>query len=129
MPSSKSFSDSSRESCSSVSSRATIFSSCWKAFSNSFPRKFLVLFFARAPGGSRGGQLLEPERFSLDGAAEQSFLEIHIDGITDRHLVGITKDSLPAVGSLPGNGIAARQNRKRRDRVECRRHRFERTAG
>src|SRR5882672_3601235 len=111
MPFSKSCSDSSSGS-SSLSSRRTISSRSWKAFSNS-------LDFAR-------GIVVWPDRFDahrlrVDGAFQTAFLQLNFDRIADVYGGGI-ENGFPSIArARKSDRITARENGQRRNSVQgCR---------
>src|ERR1700687_896720 len=99
MPFSNSCSDSSSGS-SSLSSRRTISSSSWKAFSKS-------LDFAR-------GIVVGPHRFdahglTVDGAFQSAFLELYFNRIADAHDSRIEDRFAPVARSRESDRVAARE--------------------
>src|SRR5258708_1525117 len=122
MPSSKSWRASSSGS-SSLSSRCTIFSSCWKAFSNSFARGPAIgaLYLTLAIGGSGvhdRPDALDAQRLRVHRAGERSFLELHLDRIADLDGRGV-EDRLTSIPlAREGDGVTARQHREWRDGLQ-----------
>src|ERR1051325_7909978 len=71
--------------------------------------------------GKNRPKALHAQRARVDGAVQPSLLELHFDGIADGDDGGVEDRLASALGSREGDGVAARQDRERRDGLQRRR--------